>query len=100
MTLRHVVAFRMASDDAAVRAAHAADAAARLNALVGVVPSLRAMSAGANTLFPGENWDLVLVADFDDAAGLAAYATHPVHEEVAAFIGSVRAERVAVDFEV
>ncbi|WP_431802910.1 Dabb family protein [Microbacterium sp. bgisy203] len=100
MTLRHVVAFRMAAEDADTRAAHAADAAARLNALLGVVPSLRAMSAGANTLFPGDNWDLVLVADFDDAEGLAAYAVHPVHEEVAAFIGSVRADRVAVDFGV
>lgn len=100
MTLRHVVAFRMAAEDAATRANHAADAAARLNALLGVVPSLRAMSAGSNTLFPGDNWDLVLVADFDDAEGLAAYAVHPVHEKVAAFIGSIRADRVAVDFEV
>lgn len=100
MTLRHVVAFRLAAEDADTRAEQAAEAARRLNALVGVAPTLRAMSAGANTLFPGENWDLVLVADFDDAAGLAAYATHPVHEEVVAYIGSVRAERVAVDFEV
>ncbi len=100
MTLRHVVAFRMAAEDAETRAAHAAEAAARLNALVGAVPSLLAMSAGANTLFPEQNWDLVLVADFADAAGLSAYAVHPVHEEVAAFIGSVRSDRVAVDFEV
>lgn len=100
MTLRHVVAFRMAAEDAPTRAAHAADAAARLNALLGVVPSLRAMSAGSNTLFPEQNWDLVLVADFDDADGLAAYAVHPVHEEAAAFIGSVRSDRVAVDFDV
>ncbi|MFM9745363.1 Dabb family protein, partial [Streptomyces brasiliscabiei] len=99
MTLRHVVAFRMAAEDAADRAAHAAEAARRLNALEGVVPSLRAMSAGANTLFPDQHWDLVLVADFDDAEGLAAYAVHPVHEEVAGYIGSVRADRVAVDFE-
>ncbi|RLK52810.1 Dabb family protein [Microbacterium telephonicum] len=100
MSLRHVVAFRMAAADADTRAAHAADAAARLNGLRGVVPSLRAMTAGANTLFPAQNWDLVLVADFDDAEGLAAYAVHPEHEEVAAFIGSVRSDRVAVDFEI
>lgn len=100
MTIRHVVAFRMAAADAESRVEHAARAAEKLNALVGDVPTLRTMSAGANTLFPGENWDLVLVADFDDADGLAAYNVHPAHREVAAYIGSVRSDRVAVDFEV
>lgn len=98
--IRHVVAFRLADPDPQVRTAQAADAAGRLNALLGVVPSLRAMQAGANALDLPGNWDLVLVADVDDQAGLEAYITHPVHEEVAAFIGSIRAERVAVDFEV
>ena len=100
MTLRHVVAFRMAAADPADRAAHAAEAARRLNGLVGVVPTLRAMSAGANVLFPDQNWDLVLVADFEDVAGLDAYQVHPAHEEVAAYIGTIRADRVAVDIEI
>jgi hypothetical protein len=42
----------------------------------------------------------VLVADFDDVAGLDAYQVHPAHEDVAAFIGTIRAERVAVDVEI
>ena len=99
MTLRHVVAFRMAAADAADRAAHAAEAARRLNALVGVVPTLRAMSAGANVLFPDQNWDLVLVADFDDQDGLDAYQVHPAHQEVVGFVRSVVADRAACDFE-
>ncbi|MCR2799914.1 MULTISPECIES: Dabb family protein [unclassified Microbacterium] len=98
--IRHVVAFKLADTDPAVRAVQAAEAARRLTALVGVVPSLRAMSAGANALDLPGNWELVLVADFDDAAGLDAYQVHPAHEEVAAFIGGIRSDRVAVDFEV
>lgn len=96
--IRHIVAFRMASDDADTRAEHALEAARRLNALLGVVPSLRAMSAGANVLAAGQNFDLALVADFDDEQGLEDYLVHPAHEEAAAYIGSVRGERVAVDF--
>ena len=97
--IRHVVAFKIAADDQETRTAQAAEAARRLEALQGVVPSLRAMTAGANVVSLGQNWDLVLVADFDDEAGLQAYVTHPVHEEVAAYIGSIRSDRVAVDFE-
>ncbi|MFV0373445.1 Dabb family protein [Microbacterium sp.] len=95
--IRHIVVFQMASDDAAERAAHAAESARRLNALVGVVPTLRAMSAGANVLAHGTNWDLGLVADFDDEAGLDAYLVHPAHEEVGAYLATVRGDRLAVD---
>jgi len=98
--IRHIVAFKLAADDAGTRAAQAAEAGRRLEALVGVVPTLRAMSAGANALDLPGNWDLALVADFDDAAGLDAYQVHPAHEEVAAFIGGIRSDRVAVDIEV
>lgn len=98
--IRHIVAFRLADPDPAVRTAQAAEAGRRLEALVGVVPSLRAMSAGANALDLPGNWDLALVADFDDAAGLDAYQVHPAHEEVARFIGGIRADRVAVDLTI
>ena len=98
--IRHVVAFRFEGPTAADRAAHAAEAARRLNALVGVVPSLRSMSAGAEALYPDKNWDLVLVADFDDEGALDAYQVHPAHLEVSAFIRSALVDRAAVDFEV
>lgn len=97
--IRHVVAFKIAAADQETRTAQAAEAARGLCGLLGVVPSLRAMSAGANVVALGENWDLVLVADFDDQAGLQAYVVHPEHEKVAAYIGSIRSDRVAVDFE-
>ena len=100
MTIRHVVAWKLAAEDAGERAADAAEVARRLNALDGVVPQLRSISAGANSAYPDTNWDVTLVADFDSLAALEEYQVHPAHEEVAAFIRSVVASRVAVDFEV
>lgn len=97
--IRHIVTFKLAASDPAVRAEQAAEAARQLNALQGVVPSLRAMNAYANTLFADVNWDFVLISDFDDLAGLDAYQVHPAHEEVAAYIGSIRSDRVAIDVE-
>ncbi len=99
MTLRHVVTWKLASEDAAARGTQAAEIARRLNALDGVVPQLRSVSAGANSVYPDANWDVTLVADFDSVEALEQYAVHPAHEEVAVYIRSVVASRVAVDFE-
>lgn len=97
MTLRHVVAWRLATDDPAERAAQAARITAELRALDGVVPSIRAISVGPD-IVGGGNWDVALVADFEDEAALEAYVQHPAHQDVVAYVRSVVAERVAVDF--
>lgn len=99
MTIRHVVTWKLAAEDATVRAEQAAEVARRLNALGSVVPQLRSISAGANVAYPEANWDVTLVADFDSIEELEAYQVHPAHEEVVAYVRSVVASRVAVDFE-
>lgn len=98
--LRHVVTWKLASEDAAERGEQAAEVARRLNALDGVVPQLRSISAGANSVYPEVNWDVTLVADFDSIEALEQYQVHPAHEEVVAYVRSVVSSRVAVDFEV
>ena len=97
--IRHVVSWKLAEKDARVRAEQAAEVARRLNALMGVVPELRAVSAGANVAHPDVNWDVTLVADVDSLDALEAYQVHPAHKEVGAYIKSVVESRVAVDFE-
>lgn len=99
MTIRHVVSWKLAESDATVRGEQAAEIARRLNALMGVVPELRMVSAGANVAHPDVNWDVTLVADVDTLDDLAAYQVHPAHQEAGAYIKSVVASRVAVDFE-
>lgn len=98
--IRHVVTWKLASEDAEERGRQSAEVARRLNGLDGVVPQLRSISAGANFLYPEANWDVTLVADFDSIEALEQYQVHPAHEEVAGYIRSVVASRVAVDFEV
>lgn len=100
MTIRHVVTWKLASEDAAERASQAAEVARRLNALDGVVPQLLTISAGANVAYPEANWDVTLVADFASVEAIDEYQVHPAHVEVATYIRSVVASRVAVDFEV
>jgi len=99
MTIRHVVTWSLAAEDAAVRAEQAAEVARRLQSLVGVVPSIRALSAGPNVAYPDGNSDVAVVIDFDDVQGLDDYQTHPAHQEVAGYIRSVVGGRMAVDFE-
>lgn len=98
MTIRHIVTWKMAADDAPTRAAHAAEVAELLRALDGVVPSIRSLSVGVNALDIAGNSDVALVADFDDEAGLEAYQTHPAHQAAVGFIRSVTGSRSAVDF--
>ncbi|MDJ1114704.1 Dabb family protein [Microbacterium dauci] len=98
--IRHVVSWKMAAQDAAERAEHAAEVARRLASLEGVVPSLRSLSVGVNVAYPDTNADVALVADFDDIEALEAYQVHPAHQDVAAYVRSVVASRAAVDFEV
>lgn len=100
MTIRHVVAWKLAAEDAATRADQAAEVARRLNALDGVVPQLCSIWAGANDVYPDTNWDVTLVAEFESVEALEQYQVHPAHEEVAGYIRSVVSGRVAVDVEV
>src|SRR5690606_21217099 len=72
MSIRHVVSWKLAEEDAALRGEQAAEVARRLNALMGVVPELRAVSAGANIAHPDDNWDVTLVADVDSLDALEA----------------------------
>jgi hypothetical protein len=100
VTIRHVVTWKLAAEDAAERAEQAAEVARRLNALHGVVPQLLSISAGANSAYPDTNWDVTLVADFASIAALEEYQVHPAHEEVVSYVRSVVASRAAVDFEI
>lgn len=100
MTLRHVVSWKMASEDPAERAAHAAGIVQRLEGLVGVVDEILSLSVGVNAAYPEANWDVALVADFADTGSLEAYQVHPAHQEVVAYVRAVSGARSAVDFEI
>ena len=97
--IRHIVCWKLAATDAATKAEHAAEIARQMDELPALIPEIRALQVGSNVLFPEVNWDVVLVADFDDAAALERYSVHPEHQRVGKYIGEVREDRVAVDYQ-
>lgn len=68
-----------------------------LRALDGQIESIRSMEISENQL-PSGDCDAVLVATFDDEAGLNAYKTDPRHLAVSALCKSIREARHAVDY--
>ncbi|WP_158861961.1 Dabb family protein [Leifsonia sp. AG29] len=99
MTIRHVVSWKLATTDAEERAQHAAGIKLGLESLPAVIPQIRFLQVGVNAL-AGDNFDVVLISDFDSDDDLRAYVEHPAHAEVASYIRSVVAGRAAVDYEV
>ncbi len=91
MTLHHVVMFRLQDP---VDAAEAVD---RLRAMSGRIPSLLSLRAGRATNSGEGAGDLVLITEHADAAGLADYAAHPVHQELLGWIRPRIADRTVVD---
>jgi len=99
MTIRHVVSWKLATTDEAERAEHAAGIKRRLESLPAVIPQLRFLQVGVNVV-PANDFDVVLISDFDSVDDVRTYQEHPAHLDVAAFIRSVVAARSSVDFEV
>ena len=100
MTLRHIVSWKFAGETRDERDAQAARAVDLIEPLRERVASVRALTLHRNELFDGANYDLTLIADFDDAEGLAAYAQHPEHLPVVDYMKTVTSARAATDFTI
>ena len=97
--IRHVVSWKVAATSPEQKAADVATIVSLLSSLVGVVPSISALTVGGNVAYFESNWDVVLVADFATLADLDAYQTHPEHVAVVPRIKALVTARAAVDVE-
>ena len=93
--ITHILTFRFSDRSPSQVAA----CKAKLDGLLGIVPSLRTMVVGINVVESPRAHDLGLIATFDDLDGLRAYQVHPAHEEVAAYLRRAAETIAAVDFE-
>lgn len=100
MTVRHIVTWKLAESDPQQKAEQVEKVRSALESLPAVVSDIRSFQVGVNEVGSADNWDVVLVADYDDEEGLRRYVEHPEHQKVAAYIRSVVAERAGVDFVV
>ena len=48
---------------------------------------------------PDSNYELVLICDFDDIAGLNAYQVHPEHVAFGKILSELRESRACIDYE-
>jgi len=93
--LNHIVVWKSRADVAAdIRQQHVD----RLQALARIVPEVRSLSVGFDTLGLPRSYDTGLVATFDDHAGLDAYTVNPEHVKVAEFGRSISEHVASVDF--
>jgi quinol monooxygenase YgiN len=97
--IRHVAMFRFKPEVTTGQRTAARDALASNKAHC---PTVREYTVGLDLDRNPNNWDMVLVGDFDDLAALEAYFTHPHHNEVSDQIDALTyAEQTArVQFEI
>ena len=68
-----------------------------LRGLQGVIPQLLCSEVAVNV--GKDNYDAVLVSEFESLETLEAYKNDPRHKAVSALCKSIREDRVAVDYE-
>ena len=95
---RHVVVLRWIAEATPEQRAAVESGIAELPSLI---PEIRSYVFGADAHVNEGNFDLAIVADFDDFDGYAVYRDHPDHVAVIAErIRPILAERAAVQHEI
>ena len=98
--LTHIVMWKFKPEaEGADKAANLVRAKALLDACPGLTPGMRMLEVAIAQPGLECTYDLVLYAEFDDAAALDAYQNHPQHLAVKPFVGAVRLERQCMDYQ-
>lgn len=98
--LKHIVMWKFKPEaEGADKAANLVRAKALLDACAGLTPGMRMLEVAIAQPGLECTYDLVLYAEFDDAAALDAYQNHPQHLAVKPFVGAVRLERQCMDYQ-
>ena len=98
--IRHIVLWKLKDDADASREERIAMIRGAIEPLAELVPSVRALEIVENSAYHEANYEVALISDFDDVAGLDEYQQHPAHVEAAAIVRSQVASRPSVDFVV
>lgn len=91
----HIVMFKFKEEN---RDANIEEVVNRLNALVGLIPTLKSMEVGVDFSRTERAFDMSLYSKFDSKEDLQAYAVHPEHLKVVELIKSVTLESKVVDY--
>jgi len=95
---RHCVLMQF---DEAATAMQRAGAVEGIQQLRDSVPGVLALAVGPDAGLGEGNFDLAVVADFENSDAYEVYASHPAHlEMLAEVVRPILAERAAVQFEI
>ena len=96
--LRHVVLLKFVDEATQEQRQAVLDGLATLPS---AIPSIRSYVFGLDAGIAEGNYDIAVVADFDDASGHRDYAAHPAHQQfIAERIRPILAARSAVQYEI
>lgn len=100
--IKHIVFFGLAEmANGKSKAEHAIVIKEELENLANLIPQIIKIEVGINHPdAPQGNYDISLYSEFESFDALNTYQEHPEHKRVAAYIGSVKIARAAVDYEV
>ncbi len=71
----------------------------KLESLTGKIDGLLSLQVGLNKNSSPEAYDICLVTEHISWEALQQYQDHPLHKEVATYIGEIRKNRAVADFE-
>jgi len=91
----HIVMFKFKEQN---REENTLEMKKKLEALVGVVPTLKSMEVGIDFSKSPRAYDLSLYSTFDDKDALQAYAIHEEHLKVVEFVKEMTIESKVVDY--
>ncbi len=92
----HIVFFKFKPEN---RQANMIEAKRKLEQLLGSVPTLQSIDVGINFAEEERAMDMSIVTTFSSKEALEAYAVHPEHLKVVAFIKEVCEYTKVVDYE-
>ncbi len=72
----------------------------RLESLKATIPDIIDIEVGINPIAQSSNIDMSLYSTFENEAALKRYQTHPEHQEILPFIGSISSARYVIDYKV
>ncbi len=99
--VKHIVMFKFLENaEGRTKKENLEIAANMLKDLQGKIPTLVASEVRFNDENAAKsNYDMILLADYNDWEGLNEYIVHPLHKAVGEFMKGVRESRTCVDYE-
>ncbi|MGV8963828.1 MAG: Dabb family protein [Candidatus Saccharimonadaceae bacterium] len=99
--IKHVVLFKLASfAEGNSKLENVLYLKAKLENLQSLIPELLKIEVFINMpLASTENFDLILITEFENFDDLYLYINHPDHQKVVSFISKVKTDRIAIDYE-